>query len=66
MKAWGGRFSEAPDALAAEYGRSIDVDRELALSTGLNVHLVQVLNVCLLGLLGHLLMGALAARRTST
>ena len=31
MKAWGGRFSEAPDALAAEFGRSIDVDRELAL-----------------------------------
>jgi argininosuccinate lyase len=30
MKAWGGRFSEAPDALAADFGRSIDVDAELA------------------------------------
>ncbi|MET0773746.1 MAG: argininosuccinate lyase [Candidatus Limnocylindrales bacterium] len=31
MKAWGGRFSEAPDALAADYGRSIEVDAELAI-----------------------------------
>jgi argininosuccinate lyase len=31
MKSWGGRFSEAPDALAAEFGRSIEVDQELAL-----------------------------------
>ncbi|MEZ4595855.1 MAG: argininosuccinate lyase, partial [Chloroflexota bacterium] len=31
MKAWGGRFSEAPDAMAAEFGRSIEVDAELAL-----------------------------------
>jgi argininosuccinate lyase len=31
MKAWGGRFSEAPDALAAEFGRSFEVDAELAL-----------------------------------
>ena len=31
MKAWGGRFSESPDALAAEFGRSIEVDSELAL-----------------------------------
>lgn len=31
MKAWGGRFSEAPDALAAEFGRSIEVDAEMAL-----------------------------------
>jgi argininosuccinate lyase len=31
MKAWGGRFHEAPDALAAEFGRSIEVDAELAL-----------------------------------
>ncbi len=43
----------------------IGVERDVALSTGLNVHLVQVLNVCLLGLLGHLSMGALAARRAS-
>ncbi|MFO1539441.1 MAG: argininosuccinate lyase [Chloroflexota bacterium] len=31
MQAWGGRFSEAPDAAAAEFGRSIEVDRHLAL-----------------------------------
>ena len=31
MKAWGGRFSEAPDDLAADFGRSIEVDAELAL-----------------------------------
>jgi argininosuccinate lyase len=31
MKAWGGRFSEAPDALAAAFGRSIEVDAELAI-----------------------------------
>jgi argininosuccinate lyase len=31
VKAWGGRFSEAPDPVAAEFGRSVDVDRELAI-----------------------------------
>lgn len=31
MKAWGGRFSEAPDAVAADFGRSIEVDAEMAL-----------------------------------
>jgi argininosuccinate lyase len=31
VKAWGGRFSSQPDALAAAFGRSIDVDGELAL-----------------------------------
>ncbi len=31
MRTWGGRFSEEPDALAAEFGWSIHVDRELAL-----------------------------------
>src|SRR6187399_1692408 len=31
MKAWGGRFSETPDDRAADFGRSIDVDTELAL-----------------------------------
>ncbi|MFN8519519.1 MAG: argininosuccinate lyase [Chloroflexota bacterium] len=31
MKAWGGRFGEAPDALAAEFGRSIEVDAVMAL-----------------------------------
>jgi argininosuccinate lyase len=30
VKAWGGRFSSAPDAEAAAFGRSVDVDRELA------------------------------------
>ena len=31
MKAWGGRFSAEPDADAAAFGRSIEVDAELAL-----------------------------------
>jgi argininosuccinate lyase len=31
VKAWGGRFSAEPDAVAAEFGRSIEVDQELAL-----------------------------------
>jgi argininosuccinate lyase len=31
LKAWGGRFSEAPDPRAADFGRSIEVDQELAL-----------------------------------
>jgi argininosuccinate lyase len=31
MKAWGGRFSAEPDADAADFGRSIDVDAELAI-----------------------------------
>jgi argininosuccinate lyase len=31
MKAWGGRFSETPDDRAADFGRSIEVDTELAL-----------------------------------
>ena len=31
MKAWGGRFSAEPDADAADFGRSIEVDAELAL-----------------------------------
>jgi argininosuccinate lyase len=31
MKAWGGRFAVAPDAEAAAFGRSIEVDAELAL-----------------------------------
>jgi argininosuccinate lyase len=31
MKAWGGRFSQEPDAEAADFGRSIEVDVELAL-----------------------------------
>lgn len=31
MKAWGGRFSAEPDADAAAFGRSIEVDAELAI-----------------------------------
>jgi argininosuccinate lyase len=31
MKAWGGRFADDPDAEAAAFGRSIEVDAELAL-----------------------------------
>jgi argininosuccinate lyase len=31
VKAWGGRFSDEPDADAAAFGRSIEVDAELAL-----------------------------------
>jgi argininosuccinate lyase len=31
MKAWGGRFAAEPDANAADFGRSIEVDVELAL-----------------------------------
>ena len=31
MKAWGGRFSTRPDAEAAAFGRSIEVDAELAI-----------------------------------
>jgi argininosuccinate lyase len=31
VKAWGGRFSADPDAVASDFGRSIEVDRELAL-----------------------------------
>ncbi|MBA2555809.1 MAG: argininosuccinate lyase [Chloroflexi bacterium] len=31
MKAWGGRFTEASDPAAASFGRSLEVDRELAL-----------------------------------
>ncbi len=31
MKAWGGRFAAEPDANAADFGRSIEVDSELAI-----------------------------------
>ena len=31
MKAWGGRFAAEPDANAADFGRSIEVDAELAI-----------------------------------
>ena len=41
----------------------LGIDRESAFSTGLAVHLVQLANVCLLGLAGHLVMGALPRRK---
>jgi hypothetical protein len=41
---------------------ALGVPRELALSTGLAVHVVQLFNVLLLGLLGHLFMGLMSAR----
>jgi argininosuccinate lyase len=31
MKTWGGRFEEAPNQLAADFGRSDEIDRQLAL-----------------------------------
>ena len=31
MRMWGGRFSEETDPIVAEYTRSLDVDRELAI-----------------------------------
>ncbi len=42
----------------------LGIDRASALASGLAVHLVQLFNVCLLGLLGHLAMGALPRRST--
>lgn len=35
----------------------LGVDRELALSSGVAVHLVQLFDVCLMGLIAHLIMG---------
>ncbi len=35
----------------------LGVERELALSSGVAVHLVQLFDVCLMGLIGHLAMG---------
>lgn len=40
----------------------LGIDRDLALSTGFGVHLVQLADVVLLGFLGHLLLGAFARR----
>jgi len=37
----------------------LGVSRELSFSTGVGVHVVQLFNTCLTGLLGHLAMGAL-------
>jgi argininosuccinate lyase len=30
VKTWGGRFEDAPDPMAAEFGRSVEIDAELA------------------------------------
>ena len=35
----------------------LGIERDLAFSTGVSVHLVQVLNVCLMGLIGHIALG---------
>ncbi|MFT5285588.1 MAG: hypothetical protein ACI8TQ_001753 [Planctomycetota bacterium] len=35
----------------------LGVDRKLALASGISTHLVQLFNVCLFGVLGHLVMG---------
>lgn len=50
MKAWGGRFSAQPDADAAAFGRSIEVDVELALEdiTGSLAHVGGLLRAGLL------------------
>ena len=42
--------------------RMLGVPEDLALSTGLGVHLVQLFNVVALGLLGHLAMALLPVR----
>ncbi|HVS19162.1 MAG TPA: lysylphosphatidylglycerol synthase transmembrane domain-containing protein [Planctomycetota bacterium] len=42
----------------------LGVDRESAFATGLAVHLVQLLNVVGMGLVGHLVLGALPRRAT--
>lgn len=45
------------------FSEILGVPRDLALATGVGMHLVQLANVCLLGVLGHMGMGLLAARR---
>lgn len=41
---------------------ALGVSRDLALSTGLGAHLVQLANICLLGVFGHLAMGLFPKR----
>jgi argininosuccinate lyase len=50
MKAWGGRFAAEPDANAADFGRSIEVDAELALEdiAGSLAHVAGLLDAGLL------------------
>lgn len=50
MKAWGGRFAAGPDAEAAAFGRSIEVDAELALDD-IRGSLAHVAGLCAAGLL---------------
>ena len=40
----------------------LGIAREQAFATGLSVHLVQLFNVCMMGLLGHIAMGVLPRR----
>jgi uncharacterized protein (TIRG00374 family) len=40
----------------------LGIEREQAFATGLSVHLVQLFNVCMMGLLGHIAMGILPRR----
>lgn len=44
----------------------LGVPKDLAMSTGLGVHLVQILNTCAFGLAGHFAMGVLGARSGAT
>ncbi len=50
MKAWGGRFAAEPDANAADFGRSIEVDAELAIED-ITGSLAHVAGLCRAGLL---------------
>lgn len=45
------------------FNQFLGVDYDVALSAALGVHLVQILNVVVLGLIGHLAMGALPRNR---
>lgn len=44
---------------------ALGIERDLALSTGVGVHLVQLFNVCAMGLAAHLAMGAMPAAERS-
>ena len=43
----------------------LGVGRKLALASGISTHLVQLFNVCLFGVIGHLFMGLLKPTRSS-
>lgn len=59
MKAWGGRFTAEPDANAADFGRSIEVDVELAMEdiAGSLAHVSSLLEA---GLLSEAEAGAIS------